>query len=806
LDSATRRHHPPERRQAAGRRPDWENEPRPTLLQRLLSIVRTALPRGAVILVVVTGIYTIAGVIKAKVIGHYFGQGPETDALVAAFTISSLLLNVLLVGGLLACFVPIYTGLRDEDPAEARAFGRTVLTLGTLVITLAIGVLFVFAPQAISIFAPGFQGEELDMGVNLIRLLCVSQVIFAASWVLGEVLLAEQRWVWYGIAGALYLGGIIAGTLLLGGTIGIYSAGVGAIAGALIHLGVRLFGVFRTPFRPWPSLNLRVKGLREYVWLSLPKMVSHPIDQLVLLYFGRLASELEPGSVARVGNALDFRDPLVLLIGTQFALAAFPALSQAADEGDRRRFRKIFSTNLATIAVLSTGAAMCALFLGQFAISIVLGGGAFTRSDVEQTALVLAVFSVSIPLEAVTELLARSIYATRNTILPTTAQVAGFVAIVATAQYLLPTAGILAIPAAYTMGMLTKAIILAIVLRPRMDAIGRAAPEQAAYAQAYAATGYSGRAGSGRQPWAVSSEPRMGRERPPRRRRTAVPQLAGIVAVVVVLLGGAAAAVWASQGASFGFTPDTTPWARVRPSQIAATTPEPTASMTFVAPSATPTVGPVATPAGPTPEPTPTGQFAMDLFHEGDYVGELTNKWCIPAAMQTMMNIMDEGADTTEETQNKLFDLGVSIARSRQGVPEPESWAQGLTQLGYGNFKVATTTGRQGAIELVAKQIRITNRPAGLLVWYGWHAWVVSGFVATADPAETDDFLVEALFIEDVWYPRHSSLWNKDRDGYSRPPDSQVPAGILHEDFKAWDQAVNYPDYQDKFVVIIPVP
>ena len=186
-------------------------------------------------------------------------------------------------------------------------------------------------------------------------------------------------------------------------------------------------------------------------------------------------------------------------------------------------------------------------------------------------------------------------------------------------------------------------------------------------------------------------------------------------------------------------------------------------------------------------------------------MGEFTNKWCIPAAMQTMMNIMDQGADGTEATQSKLYDLGVSISRSRQGTPEPTSWAEGLQQLGYGNYEVSVTTTRDAAVKLVAKQIRATRRPAGLLVWYGWHAWVVSGFMATADPARTDNYVVTALYIEDVWYPRQSTLWNKDRDGYSRPPDSEVAASLLSQDFKAWDQAVSYPDYQKKFVVIIPV-
>ena len=109
------------------------------------------------------------------------------------------------------------------------------------------------------------------------------------------------------------------------------------------------------------------------------------------------------------------------------------------------------------------------------------------------------------------------------------------------------------------------------------------------------------------------------------------------------------------------------------------------------------------------------------------------------------------------------------------------------------------------AIKTVVKQIRLTNRPAGLLVWYGWHSWVVSGFVATADPAVTDNFDVLGLYIEDVWYNRHSTLWNTTRGGYSRPPDSLVASGDMSQDFKHWFQAVIYADKQNRWVFVEPV-
>jgi hypothetical protein len=172
----------------------------------------------------------------------------------------------------------------------------------------------------------------------------------------------------------------------------------------------------------------------------------------------------------------------------------------------------------------------------------------------------------------------------------------------------------------------------------------------------------------------------------------------------------------------------------------------------------------------------------------------------VPAAMQTSMNIMNLQPDTTRDTQARLFDLAVSLGGSNSGGADPIGWAKGLTSLGYGNYQVGNKLKMVDAVHVVAKQIRLTQRPAGLLVWKGWHSWVVSGFTATADPATTDQFTVLTLRIEDVWYPRVSKLWPK-----SRPPDADVPVGALGTDYVTWVQAKFIAGRDGYYVYVIPV-
>ena len=313
---------------------------RPSGTERVRSLLARALPRGALILSSITLVAFALGLIETKALAHFYGAGTDTDAFYAALVLPSMALEILVVGGMIASFVPLFVGLRDEDRELALAFGRTILTLAILAMTVVIGVMVVFAPQCISFVAPGFTGDQRDTSVSLFRILSVTQIIFAATWVLGEILIAEKRWLTYALAPLMYSGGIILGTVLLNEAFGIYGAAYGAVAGAFAYLGIRLFGVLRAGFVPRPSLNLRTKGLREYAILMLPKMLSQPLESsIILFYFTALASTLQAGSLTDLSYARKFQTMPELVIGAQFAIAAFPALAAAADLGDRRAFR-----------------------------------------------------------------------------------------------------------------------------------------------------------------------------------------------------------------------------------------------------------------------------------------------------------------------------------------------------------------------------------------------------------------------------------------------------------------------------------
>jgi putative peptidoglycan lipid II flippase len=437
------------------------------------------LPRGAILLAVLTFGGYVMGLVRDRIFARTFGAGTELDAYNAAFVLPELALDVLVAGGLTAPFVPIFLGLREGDAGERAAdeFGQTILTLAVVVMALASAVLFVLAPVTVGVIAPGFQSAaDRDLYTGLFRVMCLTPAVFAASIALGEVLVADRRFLFYGLAPLLYNGGIVAGTLLLAGSLGIYGAAVGAVLGALLHLGIRVAGIGRTRFSIRARLAVRTAAVREFIRLMLPKMASHPVDPLTFLYFTAMATRFGAGNVSAVSFARNFQSVPVSLIGVSIAVAAFPILSAAAASGDRPGFVRILATNLATTAVLSGSAAVGLFVLSRVAISVLLGGGAFDTEDVTLTAGLLAAFTLSIPLESLTQLLARAFYATHNTLIPVLSSVAGLAVIVVVGEALAPKVGVTTIPIAFTAGSLTKVGILAVLVRSRIGRIGVSPP------------------------------------------------------------------------------------------------------------------------------------------------------------------------------------------------------------------------------------------------------------------------------------------------------------------------------------------
>jgi len=429
-----------------------------------------AVPRGAIMLSILTFGSYLMGLVRDRILTRTFGAGPELDVFNAAFVLPELTFGVIVASGLGAPFIPIFAGLRrDAGEVAAEHFGQTILSLAVLAMGIVAGILFVIAPLTVEIIAPGFGPVERAQYVELFRIMCFTQVLFAASMTLGEILVADRRFFFYGLAPLLYNLGIVIGTVALADRIGIAAPAVGAVLGAGLHLAIRVIGIVaRTSFRIRARLEIRVVAVREFFRLMIPKTASSPIEPLTFLFFTSVASTLAAGSITTVNLARNFASVPISLIGVAFAVAAFPGFAAAYAAHDRLAFSRAVGSNALTVGVLTSAAAIGLIVVGPVAIDVLLGGGRFDAEDVMRTAAVLAVFALGVPFESLGHLLSRAIYATHHTIYQVVASLIGFGVTIVATLFFVDDLGVLAIPLGYSLGAGVRLVALVVVLVDRI--------------------------------------------------------------------------------------------------------------------------------------------------------------------------------------------------------------------------------------------------------------------------------------------------------------------------------------------------
>ncbi len=224
-------------------------------------------------------------------------------------------------------------------------------------------------------------------------------------------------------------------------------------------------------------------------------------------------------------------------------------------------------------------------------------------------------------------------------------------------------------------------------------------------------------------------------------------------------------------------------------------TPDPTPASSTPANPSTPSVSAPPSIAEADPEP-----FAMNLYRKGDFVAQYTFEWCVGASLQMALNLATDASRASRADQQRLWEMARDRSDSPFGGANPRGWTAALNDLGVGPYRLASFPSLESAVDAAAAAIRATDRPVGLVMWRGRHAWVMSGFESSADPAHFDDVEVTGIRVQDPLYPHGSSVW-----GASPKPNSLLTPAQLAKQFVIRDRGRTNLGVPPGWLVILPV-
>ncbi|MFN8630217.1 MAG: hypothetical protein U0838_07820 [Chloroflexota bacterium] len=230
-------------------------------------------------------------------------------------------------------------------------------------------------------------------------------------------------------------------------------------------------------------------------------------------------------------------------------------------------------------------------------------------------------------------------------------------------------------------------------------------------------------------------------------------------------------------------------------------------------PSSEPTLPPESPGAieTPTPEPSATPKpppvrkavsFNLITNPARHFITEERKTWCAASGTQ-MVLAMNGKVQLTAAVQAQIVQK--SKAYWSYGDSHNKGWgplmmAKVLDAYGVQGYVVREYRSRDTALLEAAKAIEKTHQPAILLVWWGAHTWVMTGFKATADPLLFSNAKVTGAYILDPWYPRVSSIW-----GPSDPPGTFQDAKEMVRNYRRWSRPEGrYAERDGMFVAVLP--
>ena len=378
---------------------------------------------------VVMAAFLVAKVIslgQVVIIANQVGVGSEWDTFVTANRIPELIFTLIAGGALAHAFIPVFSGyLAKGDRRRAWEVASHVINTIFMVTLFFSIIAFLAAPWIVQhVVAPGFNVTETAQTVEVMRILLVTTLIFSVSGMVMGILQSHNHFLLPALAPIMFDVGILFGVIVLLGPFGVHGIAMGAVLGALMHLGIQVPGLMRFGARWNVALGLRDPVLWQVLRLMLPRVAGLGVFSFNFIIMNNIASRLGPGSV----SALDWGWRLMqipqTLIGTAMGVVIFPTLAALSELGDLSGKRDSMVGALRFILVASIPSAVALIMIGRPVIGL-LERGAF---DATASALVystLQFFALGLIVHSVLEVIARSFYADKDTLTPLYAALGG---------------------------------------------------------------------------------------------------------------------------------------------------------------------------------------------------------------------------------------------------------------------------------------------------------------------------------------------------------------------------------------------
>ena len=361
---------------------------------------KTNIARGSLTFGATTLLSRLLGMLRDVVVASAFGAGVAADAFYVAFRFANLFRAFFAEGAFAQAFIPNLARVVERDPTHERLFvGNMLLLLGSGLLMLVL-TLELAADWVISWYAYGYRDNapQLQLVTDLLQITIPYAWLISLAALLNAVLQNHQRFFVSGFAPVMLNLCLIVAALWAGQflTVPIYALAWATLVAGVIQLFMPLLQL--AMLRKLPALYLRHwhPEVTKTLLMFVPVVLSASVTQIALLIDTLLATFLQTGSVTWLYIANRLIGFPLGIFGISVAVAILPVLARARAAGDAQRTRRIFAWAVHCICLIAIPASAALMLVPEQIVVTLFYYGAFTFTDVLQTAAALRTYALGL--------------------------------------------------------------------------------------------------------------------------------------------------------------------------------------------------------------------------------------------------------------------------------------------------------------------------------------------------------------------------------------------------------------------------
>lgn len=374
--------------------------------------------QSASILFIATIISKVVGFLRNLVIGYVYGLGVITDSYLMALNIITIAFISLLCVAIQSTYMPIYTDIKGkEGRLKALKFTSNIINI-IFIISLIVVVLGWFFPKPlVKLFAAGFDGERLELTMQLTRIILFSVALVCITYVLKSYLEIHDYFLVTGLMPLPYNISIIL-AVLLSKRFGVEILAYGTVFAFFVQMVFLIPFCYKKGFRYKFNINLLDKNVKKMGLAIVPILVGASAYQINSLVDKNLSSFLAEGSVTALDYAYKLNIFVIGVFVASITTVMYPIFSKLGANRNLKQLKITLCKSINSVILITMPISVGAFILSKPIVKIIFEKGAFDANATIITAQVLSCYAIGMVASGMRDILVRVFYSLQDTKIP----------------------------------------------------------------------------------------------------------------------------------------------------------------------------------------------------------------------------------------------------------------------------------------------------------------------------------------------------------------------------------------------------